>query len=70
MRIGYSAEATPAACWWLEEIDGLMKSTEKGPIGIRICALFTPSWLLVTARNRQQDQVKSPTSPEPTSGPE
>ena len=24
MRIGYRADATAAACWWLEEIDGLM----------------------------------------------
>ena len=24
MRIAYCARATLAACWWLEEIDGLM----------------------------------------------
>jgi hypothetical protein len=33
MRIGYCADATPAACWWLKEIDdGLMAFAERGPI--------------------------------------
>jgi hypothetical protein len=32
MRIGYCADATAAACWWLEEIDALMTSVERGPI--------------------------------------
>ena len=32
MRIGYCADATPAACWWLKEIDGLMAFAESGPI--------------------------------------
>jgi len=32
MRIGFFANAITAACWWLEEIDGLMRSAERGPI--------------------------------------
>jgi hypothetical protein len=32
MRIAYCADATPAAWRWLEEIDGLMTSAERGPI--------------------------------------
>ena len=29
MRIGYCADATAAACWWLEEIDALMTSSAR-----------------------------------------
>ena len=29
MRIGHSADATPFACWWLEEIDGLVTSPRR-----------------------------------------
>jgi tellurite resistance protein len=32
MRIGDFADATAAACWWLEEIDGLITSAERRPI--------------------------------------
>jgi hypothetical protein len=32
MRIGYCADEAPAACWLLEEIDGLMTSAERSPI--------------------------------------
>jgi hypothetical protein len=32
MRIEYCADATATACWWVEEIDGLMTSAEKAPI--------------------------------------
>jgi hypothetical protein len=32
MRIGHCVDATAAAYWWLEEIDGLRTSAERGPI--------------------------------------
>jgi hypothetical protein len=32
MRIRDCTDATAAARWWLEEIDGVMTSTEMGPI--------------------------------------
>ncbi len=32
MRFGFCADASPSACWWLAEIDGLMTSAEMGSI--------------------------------------
>jgi hypothetical protein len=46
MRIGYCADATATACWWVEEIDGLMTSAEKGSDRNQR-EVMTDVWLLV-----------------------
>jgi hypothetical protein len=46
MKIGYCADATATACWWVEEIDGLMTSAEKGSDRNQR-EVMTDVWLLV-----------------------